>query len=117
MMKTQIKLIADMVRRRTPFDAATISAAANEIADEAPQIAQLFPAGSLVPPSNALPAVWSRREKFEHLATQLQEKARVLSSEVNANAINDAKQNFRQLGRVCAACHKDFRRKVDDDEG
>ncbi|WP_210395258.1 c-type cytochrome [Motiliproteus sediminis] len=114
-LKTQMKLIADMVRGRTEFTALAIQQAATEIAAHAPEISGLFPEGSLHSPSNALPAIWEQKAKFDRLATDLETNAVRLANNAARQSQNDSKKDFRQIGRVCAACHKHFRQKQKDD--
>lgn len=117
-LKQHMRIIADMVRGRTTFEPDQLRQSANEIAAHAPDISALFPDGSLVAPSNALPAIWIQREKFERLANDLQLKASRLADNAARNNQRGSKQDFRNLGRVCASCHKLFRQKQnngDDD--
>jgi cytochrome c556 len=58
--KDAMKLIGDMAKGKTPFDAAKAAEAARDISVTAKKIPELFPEGSGGDKSEALPAVWGR---------------------------------------------------------
>lgn len=115
MMKRNVKLIADMVRGRSPYEADKVIAAAEEIAIHASDIELLFPPGSLQEPSHAREEVWSKPDKFQHLSKQLQRKSEALAQDAANQSLDLTKKQFRQLGRICAACHNDYRHNMNDE--
>lgn len=71
-MGESMDTLADMFKGKTPYDPDAVKSAAgriNELAGE--NIADLFPEGSLHPPSEALPEIWDDWQYFEELATRL----------------------------------------------
>lgn len=73
-------------------------------------IAALFPPGSEVKDSRALPAVWSKRAEFEKAAKDAREKSAAFARAVTANDPQVAAR-FKELSESCKACHKDFRKQ------
>ncbi len=94
------------------IDRSAAVAAAKTIAVNARTQKTMFPAGS--GPSSgvktdALPAVWSDRADFDAQMSRLAAEADRLMAAAqsgNASALN---AQFRETGKVCAACHRQFR--------
>lgn len=61
--------------------------------------------------SRALPEVWSQRAKFDELAQRLQSEAVKLGQVARAKDEAGVKQQFAAVGKVCGACHENFRQK------
>lgn len=93
-------------------DRAVAMAAAKTIAVNARTQKTMFPAGSGASSgtkTDALPAVWSDRAGFDAQMTRLAAEADKLMTAAqsgNASALN---AQFRETGKVCAACHRQFR--------
>lgn len=86
---------------------------AEAMANAAAELKNLFPAGSAVNESAALPAVWEEPEKFS-AAIDVMVEATANFEEAAADgdpgAIGAA---FREVGMACKGCHDDFRRSDD----
>jgi cytochrome c556 len=82
---------------------------AEGLANGAAELKHLFPAGSNVAESNALPAIWEQPDEFAK-AIETAEKATAAFSEAVASgdkaAIGAA---FRDVGAACRGCHDRFR--------
>ena len=112
--KDAMKLIGDMAKGKTPFDAAKAAEAARDISVTAKKIPELFPEGSGGDKSEALPAVWKKWDRFTANADDLSGAADALSSALAGSANQDWKPAFQKVSDVCKSCHQDFRAKKKD---
>lgn len=75
-MQEALKTIKPMMTGEQPYDAGTVRRAAREIATHAGDaLTRHYPEGSTDHPSEALPAIWTRWDRFETLARQLETTA------------------------------------------
>lgn len=93
------------------IDAATLSQSAETIRRHSDRMPKLFPAGTYDPPSEALPAIDESRAEFDGLAARLGEQAGSLGTLAGSANRDGLKKWYRDTGRVCSACHKQFREK------
>ena len=61
--------------------------------------------------TRALPAIWSQKAKFDELAQRLQSETAKLGQVARAKDEAGVKQQYAAVGKVCGACHDDFRQK------
>jgi len=61
--------------------------------------------------SRALPAVWEQKAKFDELAQRLQTETAKLGEVARKKDEAGVKQQYAAVGKVCGACHEDFRQK------
>lgn len=112
-----MKALAAMYRGRAPYDPAAVRDGAEEIRRHGgDSMMALFPPGSLQHPSEAQPEIWEDWERFGDLAEDLRVSAAALEAAAGVDlASTDAppqsRTAFARLGRVCTACHTDFRRE------
>ncbi|MCB2100074.1 MAG: cytochrome c [Rhodobacterales bacterium] len=106
-----MKEMGAMVKGQAPLAADRIQANGRMIAEHAARIPALFPAGSGHAPSEALPAVWTDRARFEGLAADLGTAARALEAAAATGQKGPVAKAFRGTGQVCGACHDGFRQK------
>ena len=112
LMKRQrddMKIIGEMAKGTTPFDAAKAGAAARDLGETSKKIPELFPEGSGGHPSEALPSVWEDFDRFSKLAGDLETKAQALEQALAGGG--DWKPQFQAVTDGCKACHQDFRAK------
>lgn len=111
--KDAMKVIGDMAKGKTPFDAAAATKAANDIHTTAKKIHDLFPEGSggEENKSDALPAVWEKWDRFTANADDLATAADALAKALGDSASEDWKPAFQKVGEACKSCHEDFRAK------
>lgn len=109
--KDAMKLIGEMAKGKTPFDAAKAAKAANEIGSTAKKIPELFPEGSGGGKSEALPAVWEKWDRFSANADDLASAADALATALGNSANEDWKPAFQKVSDACKSCHEDFRAK------
>ena len=112
LMKRQqkdMKLIGDMAKSKTTFDAGKAAEAARDISVTAKQIHELFPEGSGGHPSDAKPTVWTDWDAFTEKAKALDLSADALAAALDDPAGADWKGAFQKLTDACKACHQTFR--------
>jgi len=113
-MGKRMKAVGDMLKGKVPFDPAGAAEAGRFIGEAAPKLSHLFPDGSLEEPSEALPAVWKERERFEALIEDLAAEAKKLAEVSEGGDRAAILRQFSALGEVCSACHTDFRMKKEE---
>jgi cytochrome c556 len=89
-----------------------MAAAAATILDTARGQAQLFPAGSDASAgikTDALPAIWTDKAKFNSDMAALVSEAGKLTAAVNGGNKDAIIAQTKAVGGTCAACHKQFR--------
>lgn len=107
-MGAQMKTMGQMAQGQTPYRAATFAQAAEEIsAQSGDELVALFPQGSLHPPTEAVPAIWTDLPRFSQLADRMQAQARALAA-MARDSQGVPKAEFRALAQSCAACHEDY---------
>lgn len=93
-----------------PFDPDLIRRAAGEISRQARAAHDLFPEGSSTGKSEALPAIWTERARFDALLDDLIAAADRLEAaaadEPAAMAAAD------EVAEICKDCHEDFRERT-----
>ncbi len=107
----EMKLIADMVKGKRPFNTERVSRGADTIAHNAARLERLFPPNSLDKPTEALPAIWEQWDRFSGLAAQMRHEADKLGEQAQAGEQRQVMRQFARLGKVCSGCHTDFRKK------
>ena len=70
----------------------------------------LFPAGTNLPGSKALPAVWSDRPGFEARAAAYAEAARLMAEAAQTGDRAAFLARWAETRATCAACHEGYRR-------
>jgi len=87
---------------------------ADALASGAAELDHLFPAGSDVGDSEALPVIWENPEAFAATVDKAKqataEFSKVIAEGGNRAAVAAA---FREVGGSCRGCHDDFRRSDD----
>lgn len=107
---SKMKVIARMLNGQLDFDPAVLEASAAEIADHASSFEPLFPEGSVSPPSEARPRIWTRWDDFRDQFATMEARAGSLADEAaSAEDPSDLKNTFVRLGNTCKSCHQDFR--------
>jgi cytochrome c556 len=104
---------ASMVVRGLVDENGHLADHARGIASGANELVHIFPKGSNVGESEALPAIWEDPEGFAAAIERIQEAAAafvVAAEGGNKEAIGGA---FRNLGGSCGGCHDDYRVATD----
>jgi cytochrome c556 len=89
-----------------------LGAHVNALAATIKDIPMLFPKGTeKVGKTKALKKVWTENKEFKKKAKDAEEKAEALAKVVAAGDTAKYIPAFKDLGKACKACHKDFRKK------
>lgn len=70
-----------------------------------------FPAGSNLPASDALPAVWSDRAGFEAAAGAYQAATAKLQAAAKAGDLDGFRAAIGETGKSCGGCHDKYRKE------
>ncbi|MEG3618716.1 cytochrome c [Magnetovibrio sp. PR-2] len=106
-----MKKITAMFKRQQPYNADEIARLSALIAGKGGEnLTKLFPEHSLDKPTEALPAIWERWDRFESLAGQLTEQAQLLEGGA-PQMMPNAMMSFMGLAKTCNDCHTEFRKK------
>lgn len=106
-----MKIMAPMFSEQAELQIDVVAAEATRLAQEAGRVLDLFPAGSLTPPSRAQPEVWSFWPEFEKRANALQAHGADLAAAAQRGDGAAAAGAFLALTRTCSECHRYFRAK------
>jgi len=110
----QMKLIGDMAKGKTSFDAAKAAAAARDLGTTTKKVPDLFPEGTSGHPSEALDAIWKEWDHFTANAKDAEAAANELASSLDGAGGQDWKPAFQKVTDACKSCHQDFRAKKKD---
>lgn len=86
---------------------------AKSLARTAAELGHVFPAGSDVGDSEALPAIWERPEEFTEVVAEAERAAAALAEAASSGDRQAVGAALREVGAACRGCHDDFRK--DDD--
>ncbi len=108
----QMKAVGRMLRAGS-YDPALVSSAGATIAGHGGKtLVDLFPEGSLEAPTEASPAIWTDRAKFQAYSDDLQAAARAMKQLADRGADKqEIAGAFATLGGTCKTCHEAFRIK------
>ena len=83
--------------------------AARSLSGWAASIPGMFPEGSNVPPTGALPSVWSNPTGFAAQAAAYQAAADKMATAAQAGDKAAFAAAFQEVRGACSACHSDFK--------
>lgn len=112
-MKTvggSMKVSANFVQGKKPFDAATAKASMEKVAAAATAFPTYFPAGSEKADKLAAPAIWTSKADFEARAAKLATDATAAAAAADGGA-NSFKVAFATVASNCRGCHQTYRLK------
>ena len=69
----------------------------------------IFPAGSDVEKSEALPAIWENRADFDAAMTKFVKTAKLMEQAASIGDMRQIGSAIQSLGGACKGCHDDFR--------
>ena len=75
------------------------------------EVKVLFPAGTDVGKTDALPLIWKESERFGELASRLEKSSAELRDAVAANDKPGAMTAFKAIGESCKGCHDRYRKQ------
>lgn len=86
---------------------------AESLARTAAELGHVFPAGSNVGDSEALPAIWEQPEEFAKAITAAENATAALAEAASSGDRRAVGSALREVGTACRGCHDNFRK--DDD--
>ena len=101
------KVLGEMAKGTTPFDAAKAEEALASIAAKAADVPALFKAQEDDPKSEALPAIWEDYEDFSAKAKALE----IAASEAagSLTSVQEVGAALQSIGQTCKGCHSQYR--------
>lgn len=109
-MGAQTRPLGGMLRGQEPFDLAKAQASLKVLAANAEKAVPLFPESSKgAEKTDALPAIWENKAKFDSLMTKLGTDAQTAIASIKDEA--SFKAELPKVLQNCGACHNDFRKK------
>ena len=103
-----MKVMGDMAKGQTAFDAAAVDQALGVIVAKAADVPTLFEAEAQDPKSEALPAIWQNFPDFSAKAADMGDAAAAVRGKAQSAA--DLGAALQALGATCKACHKPYRK-------
>lgn len=103
------KPIGPMLKGEAPFNLETAQKALTAYVEGSAKLPALFPAGSDVGETDALPAIWKDKAKFDGIFKKLGDEAAAAQASIKDEA--SFKAAFPKLFGNCKACHDDYRKK------
>ena len=88
-----------------------LKAHAHAVAELSKIVPKLFPAGSDVGDTRALPAIWEKPEEFKKVLNAFRTEAAKLAKDAESGDMQAIGAQVGALGNACGACHKRFREK------
>ena len=86
---------------------------AKALAELSRNIPRLFPEGSDFGETKTKEAVWEQWDKFEQAAMATRDATAAFSEAAAGGDAEKIAQAFKDVGKSCKGCHKDFREKDD----
>lgn len=102
-----MKVLGDMAKGQSAFDAAAADAALGTLAEKAAATPALFEAQEDDPKSEARPAIWENFDDFSAKAMALETAAKGAMGKIAAQG--DIGPVMGQLGGTCKGCHQTYR--------
>jgi cytochrome c556 len=104
---------ASMHVRGLVEDSGFLKAHAEGLANGARELKHLFPAGSDVDESEALPVIWEEPEEFQRAIDNAEKATAAFSQAVSGGDREEIAAAFRDVGAACRGCHDRFRLESD----
>lgn len=86
---------------------------AQSLARTAAELSYVFPPGSNVGDSEALPVIWEKPEEFANVVKEAERATAALAEAASAGDRQAISSAMREVGAACRGCHDNFRK--DDD--
>ena len=102
--------MAQMVRGKTPWDAAEFARRAERVALIAPQLLEGFPEGSdSGATTEAKAEIWKSMDDFKLKMDDLVKQSKLLADVAKSGDEAKMKDQFKQTAAACKACHEKYR--------
>jgi cytochrome c556 len=113
-----MKSLSKIVKGRVAYDAVMYQKLTDQLERHGgANLTKLFPKGSLDKPTAAIPEIWQDWNKFNSFAKSLSQRAKEMSmiaqnkSIQPENRIDAMTKAYKNVGKICSACHRDFRKE------
>ena len=100
---------ASMIARGLVTNDGNLVGHAQGLASGANELARIFPEGSAVNESEALPIIWEEPEEFAAAIAKLQEATAAFVTAAESGDEDAISAAFRNVGMGCRGCHDRFR--------
>lgn len=101
----QVKVLGDMAKGKTAFDATRAAAAKVALSGQAARVTAQFEAPEQDPKSEALPAIWRDWDGFVAEARALEDAIAALET----GSLDTVRAGLGAVGKGCSGCHETYR--------
>ena len=106
-MANTTKIIGQMLKKKTPFDANEAKLALERLSSLSLETPKVFKINASDPKSEARPAIWDEFDEFTRLSKDLAETSLVLARSIDS--IGDLRPALKGVSSGCKACHSRYR--------
>ena len=106
-MANNTKIIAQMLKGKTSFDANEAKLALERLSSLSLETPKVFKINATDPKSEAKPVIWDEFDEFTRLSKDLAETAILLAGSIGT--IDDLRPTLRGVSSGCKACHSQYR--------
>lgn len=106
-MAGNTKIIGQMLKGKTSFDANQVKLALERISALSLETPKVFTINATDPKSEAMPNIWDEFDEFTKLSKDLAETSIVLANSVSI--IEDLRPALKKVSSGCKACHSRYR--------
>ena len=98
--------IGKAVKGEMAADYPAMAKMAAAIRDDSLKLKDMFPAGTDVGDTRALPVIWEKKADFDAYFDKLASAADALAKEAATGSVADLKASFAAVASNCGGCHK-----------
>ena len=106
-MADNTKVIGQMLKRKTQFDANEAKSALERLSSLSLKTPKVFTINATDPKSEAKPAIWDEFDEFTRLSLDLAETSTALASSIEI--IEDLRPALKRISSGCKSCHSKYR--------
>ena len=106
-MADNTKVIGQMLKRKTQFDANEAKSALERLSSLSLKTPKVFTVNATDPKSEAKPAIWDEFDEFTKLSLDLAETSIALASSIET--IEDLRPALKRISSGCKSCHSKYR--------
>ena len=106
-MADNTKVIGQMLKRKTQFDANEAKSALERLSSLSLKTPKVFTVNATDPKSEAKPAIWDEFDEFTMLSLELAETSIVLANSIEI--IEDLRPALKRISSGCKSCHSKYR--------
>lgn len=106
-MADNTKVIGQMLKRKTQFDANEAKSALERLSSLSLKTPKVFTVNATDPKSEAKPAIWDEFDEFTKLSLELAETSIALANSIEN--IEDLRPALKRISSGCKSCHSKYR--------